>query len=146
MKTPPVIPSLHFRARLRLLVHAIVQIKRTKEKSERNSMKENIAMLSVFRKRYPDAGVTVTETDEYRVVMDFYEHAQPQHTLDKEIRRKMTDDLKEQLKTEIARTFLNDFEKVEAFERLVENVFEEKIDPQKAITEMVEKWLKEKST
>ena len=107
-------------------------------------MKENIAMLMVFRKRYPDAKISVTETDEYRIVMDFDDKSHPQLSLDQEIRRKVSDDLKEQLKTEIAKTFLNDFEKVEIFEKLVESVFKEKIDSQSAIQVMVKKWMKEK--
>ncbi|BBO82054.1 hypothetical protein DSCO28_26200 [Desulfosarcina ovata subsp. sediminis] len=107
-------------------------------------MKENIAMLRVFRKRYPDAKITIGETDEYRIVMDLYEHGKPQLTLDHEIHRKVKNELKEQLKNEISKAFLNNFEKIEAFENLVEDVIRNNMDSEKAIRNMVDHWLNEK--
>ena len=36
-------------------------------------LKENGAMLSVFRKRYPHAQVTLSTENDYRICMDFYD-------------------------------------------------------------------------
>jgi acyl-CoA hydrolase/GNAT superfamily N-acetyltransferase len=36
-------------------------------------LKENYAMLHVFKKRYPNAQMTLTSDDDYRIRMDFYE-------------------------------------------------------------------------
>ena len=108
-------------------------------------MKENIAMLRVFQKRYPDAAISLTETDEYRVVMEFFEHSHPPTSLDRTIRNKVTEDLKEKINNEIAKALWSDYEKVAAFDEMVEKVYQRKIDTDEAIKKMAGDFLKDKS-
>jgi RimJ/RimL family protein N-acetyltransferase len=107
-------------------------------------MKENMAMLRVFRKRYPHAGISLTETDEYRVVMNFDDQALGERTISQEIKEKITRDLKNRVEKAFSKTFWNDYRKIEEIDRLVERVYQEEIDPDVVIRETILKWLAEK--
>jgi acyl-CoA hydrolase/GNAT superfamily N-acetyltransferase len=107
-------------------------------------MKENMAMLRVFRKQYPHAAISLTETDEYRVIMNFDDQIQPERTISQEIKDKITQDLKNRVENEFTKAFWNDFKKIDDIDRMVEQVYREEINPDHAIREIVLKWLAEK--
>ncbi len=104
-------------------------------------MRENISMLRVFRKRYPDARVSPTETDEYRVIMTFYDHLIPENTLTNEIRNQVYSQLKDRLGKEMVNQLLTDFKKTEAFDELVEKASRDQLDFEQAVKDMAAGWL-----
>jgi acyl-CoA hydrolase/GNAT superfamily N-acetyltransferase len=108
-------------------------------------MKENMAMLRVFRKKYPYADVKLTETDEYRVLMDFdAPQRTSEQTLSREIKLKVLDDLRNRVEGEFSKVFWNDFERVEAFDAIVDDVSRREVDPDQVARDFVSKWLAEK--
>lgn len=108
-------------------------------------MKENMAMLRVFMKKYPYAEISVTETDEYRVIMEFDDPKQTEtQTLSREIRQKVLEDLRRRVEGEFSKVFWNDFETVESFDALVEDVSRREMDPDQVARDFVSKWLSEK--
>ena len=66
-------------------------------------------MLRVFRKRYPDAEISLTETDEYRIIMSFSGRRKHEKTLSMEIVEKIQDELRDKIESEFEKKFWNDF-------------------------------------
>jgi len=108
-------------------------------------MKENMPMLQVFRKRYPNAKISVTDTDEYRIVMEFFDPFESDQTLSQKIKKQVADELRHRVEAEFSKAFWNDFQKIEEFDLLVEDVSRQKIEPEKAARKIVSKWLENKS-
>ncbi|MFO7963525.1 MAG: GNAT family N-acetyltransferase [Desulfobacterales bacterium] len=105
-------------------------------------MRENMAMLRVFRKKYPNAEITLSDTDEYRVIMEFDEpKKKARRLLAEEMKKKVMNDLKHRVEDEFSKVFWNDFKRVEAFDALVEDMTRKETNPDQVAREFVSKWL-----
>jgi GNAT superfamily N-acetyltransferase len=109
-----------------------------------NVMKENMPMLRVFRKRYPDAQISLTETDEYRIIMSFSGRRKPEKTLSMEIVEKIQDELRDKIESEFEKKFWNDFENIKEIEFFVGEVLKNNIELSEAAKNILSKWLEAK--